>query len=226
MVMFTSMVLFAKESAEKGQSKANVENGAWRSWCNSLWFWSWVWLERLWKSPRLFSPWGVADLSAQGWKEQAREYLYRFDWDLERASPARNGLVIIEKYFSSDDGTKEAISFSMRTPTLVVLFHPEMSRTSPYESLNFILSYWGKNTLSSVLQNVDSESYTRIKELLLRDISRLDYFIEFQMRVQSYLLDILRKVAKQSGFPRLPLIKELDFSTNMVGQRLAKHASN
>jgi hypothetical protein len=135
-------------------------------------------------------------------------------------------LVFIEKYFSSDDGPKEAISFSMRTPTLVVLFHPEMSRTSPYEALNFILSYWGKNTLSSVLQNVDSESYTRIKELLLREISRLDYFIEFQMRVQSYLLDILRKVAKQSGFPRLPLIKELDFSTNMVGQRLAKHASN
>ena len=43
------------------------------------------------------------------------------------------------------------------------------------------------------------------------------------MRVQSYSFDILRKVAKQSAFPRLPLIKELDFSTNVVGQRLAKH---
>jgi hypothetical protein len=86
-------------------------------------------------------------------------------------------------------------------------------------------NYQGYSHLEE-LQNVDSESYTRIKELLLREILRLDYLIEFQIRVQSYLLDILRKVAKQSGFPRLPLIKELDFSTNMVGQRLAKHASN
>ena len=97
----------------------------------------------------------------KGWKEQAREYLYRFDWDLERASPARNGLRFIEKCYSADDGTKETVSFSMSTPTLVVLFHPEMSRTSRYDALNFLLAYGVKKTLISIFQNVDSESYTK-----------------------------------------------------------------
>lgn len=161
----------------------------------------------------------------KGWKTQAREYLYRFGWDLEQRSLASYmyGLRFIEKRYTSEDGEEDVVSFSMNTPALVVLFHPEMNRTSRYEALNFLLAYGVKNTLAGVFQNVDDGSYARVKQLILKEISPLDYFIEFQLRVQSYSLDMLREVGKQSAFPRLPLIKELDFSTSVMGQRLAKH---
>jgi len=50
----------------------------------------------------------------------------------------------------------------------------------------------------------------------------LDYFFEFQSKVASYNLDMLKSIGKHNKFTRLCLIKELDFS-DIIGQRLAKH---
>jgi len=77
----------------------------------------------------------------KGWRKQAREYIYRFEWDLERKSPARNKMRIIERLYTGEDGSVQKITFPMSSPALVVLFHPDMSRTSRYEALNFLLAY-------------------------------------------------------------------------------------
>jgi len=69
---------------------------------------------------------------------------------------------------------------------------------------------------------MDDSLVDGVKRSIMDELSPLDNFLEFQNRVQSYSLDMLREVGKRSSFPRLPLIKELDFC-NVVGQRLAKH---
>jgi hypothetical protein len=144
------------------------------------------------------------------WRKQAREYLFRFQCDLSRESTSENRCV------SKKLGERE-VSIFLKTPILVVLFHPDIKRTSRYEPLNFLLAYGAQDPLSSVMVNMSQREQEQLKE----EISPLDYFLEFQNYVTSYRIDLLRKMGKQAKFPRLCLIKELDFS-DIIGQRLAK----
>lgn len=150
------------------------------------------------------------------WRKLARDYIYHHEWDLERMSYST--MRKVEKKYLTDDGSEEMMTIPMHKPALVVLFHPDMRRTRRYEALNFLLAYGVENPLISLFSGMNAMQ----KHLVMKELSPLDYFIDFQQRVQSYSLDMLREVGKRCAFPRIPLIKELDVS-NVVGQRLAKH---
>jgi hypothetical protein len=111
------------------------------------------------------------------------------------------------------------VSIVLASPVLVVLFHPEMTRTSRYEPLNFLLAYGVQDPLPDVLDGLDLDDPG--EEAILSELSPLDYFFEFEKNVQTYKLDRLRDIGMASAFPRLCLLKELDFS-DIIGQRLAK----
>jgi len=145
------------------------------------------------------------------WRKQAREYLFRFGCDLDRESHNEEHRTIVR-----DVGGSE-LSIFLERPSQVVLFHPDLEQTSRYEPLNFLLAYGVRDPLSSLMKDMGEDK----RSLLMADLSPLDYFIEFQNYVVSYKIDLLRKVGKENSFPRLCLIKELDFS-NIIGQRLAK----
>lgn len=147
----------------------------------------------------------------EDWRKQAREYLFRFRCDLSRES-SNHELRQITAVI--DDRSFPVI---MKSPILVVLFHPSIPRTGRYEPLNFLLAYGIQDPLPSLFRDM-SESDCR---KLIDDLSPLNYFLEFQNHVAAYRLDLLRKMGKDAGVPRLCLIKELDFS-DIVGQRLAK----
>jgi len=147
----------------------------------------------------------------EDWRKQAREYLFRFDCNLARESQNENPRTI---WLGVGE---QRYPIFMKTPILAVLFHPEMSRTSRYEPLNFLLAYSIRDPLPALLQNIPSTE----QDALLLDLSPLTYFVEFQNYVASYRTDLLRKVGKEASVPRLCLIKELDFC-DIVGQRLAK----
>lgn len=145
------------------------------------------------------------------WRKQAREYLFRFQCDLSRKSSdtKTRGLWI------EANGHRQRII--MTSPILLVLFHPCLNRTNRYEPLNFLLAYGVRNPLPGLFRNFPEED----QMALMEDLSPLDYFLEFQKYVGDYRLDLLRKIGRDAEFPRLCLIKELDFS-DIIGQRLAK----
>ncbi|CAB9498151.1 protein ClpB [Seminavis robusta] len=145
------------------------------------------------------------------WRKQAREYLFRFRCDLSRESPSDEARTLVALV------NKKKQPIAMKTPILVVLFHPEISRTARYEPLNFLLAYGVKDPLPALFRHMPEAD----RKALMDDLSPLDYFLEFQNYVGAYKLDILRKVGKEASLPRLCLIKELDFS-DIIGQRLAK----
>lgn len=147
----------------------------------------------------------------EDWRKQAREYLFRFQCDLSRESPNED----VRPLWVQIKGNRHRIV--MKTPILVVLFHPDMKRTERYEPLNFLLAYGVRDPLPALFSNIPQE----VQQALIDDLSPLDYFLEFQNYVGGYRLDMLRKIGKEAAFPRLCLIKELDFS-DIIGQRLAK----
>jgi hypothetical protein len=101
---------------------------------------------------------------------------------------------------------------------LVVLFHPELSRASRYEPLNFLLAYGAVNPLPELIKDLPESK----KVQFLRDLSPLDYFLEFSKYVGLYDVDALKRAGKEHECLRLCLINEIDFA-NIVGQRMAKH---
>jgi hypothetical protein len=147
------------------------------------------------------------------WRKQAREYIYRFEWDIARNS-------------SNEEKRKITKSIALATGpdvvvpiVLAVLFHPEMARTSRYEPLNLLLAYGVQDPLPDLFLGLNLEETA--EESMLKELSPLDYFFEFEKNCQTYRFDMLRDIGKSSSFPRLCLLKELDFS-DIIGQRLAK----
>jgi hypothetical protein len=151
------------------------------------------------------------------WRKQAREYIYRLEWDISRNSP--NEERTITKSIALANGPDVVVPIVLASPVLVVLFHPEMARTSRYEPLNLLLAYGVEDPLPDLLRGLNLEGAT--EESMLKELSPLDYFFEFQKNCQTYKFDMLRDIGKSSSFPRLCLLKELDFS-DIIGQRLAK----
>lgn len=148
------------------------------------------------------------------WRKQAREYFFRFDCNLARESCDQDLRTVVVTV-----GGSQQHHFFLKSPILVVLFHPSMARTARYEPLNFLLAYGVVNPLPALVHDADMDENDR--QALMEDLSPLDYFLEFQNYVSSYRLDKLKRVGKSSKVPRLRLIKELDFC-DIVGQRLAK----
>jgi hypothetical protein len=107
----------------------------------------------------------------------------------------------------------------LASPVLAVLFHPEMARTSRYEPLNLLLAYGVQDPLPDLLLKLNLEGPA--KESMMKELSPLDYFFDFQKNCQTYSFDKLRDIGLSSSFLRLCLLKELDFS-DIIGQRLAK----
>lgn len=145
------------------------------------------------------------------WRKQAREYYFRFRCDLSRESSnedARSLWTVINR---------QKYCIFMKTPILTVLFHTVMDRTARYQPLNFLLAYGVSDPLPALLQNFPEDD--RLE--LMKDLSPLDYFLEFQNYVSSYRVDKLKEIGKDTGLKRICLIKELDFC-DIIGQRLAK----
>jgi len=145
------------------------------------------------------------------WRKQAREYLFRFQCDLDRESKNHGS----RRVWAQVKGGR--VRLVMKSPISVVLFHPDLPRIARYEPLNFLLAYGMRDPLPAMLRDTPEHLQLALKE----DLSPLDYFLEFQNYVGGYRLDLLRKIGKEVAFPRLCLIKELDFS-DIIGQRMAK----
>jgi DNA polymerase III delta prime subunit len=145
------------------------------------------------------------------WRKQAREYLFSFKCELGRTSQNEQGRTILKQV------GLENLSIFLKNPILVVLFHPEIERTSRYEPLNFLLAYGACDPMPALKADMDDGQRCALQE----EISPLDYFLEFQNYVVGYKLDGLRKIGKDNDCRRLCLIKELDYS-DIIGQRLAK----
>jgi hypothetical protein len=150
------------------------------------------------------------------WRKQAREYMFVYKFDLERVSHSEKRLVTVS--FGSDGVPETSLPIRLSSPVLAVVFHLDMQRSRRYEPLNFLLAYGVKNPLPQLLTLIGNGGHQKD---FLGDISPLDYFFHFQEAVQTYKLDLLQSIGTESKFPRLGLIKELDFS-DIVGQRLAK----
>jgi hypothetical protein len=150
------------------------------------------------------------------WRKQAREYMFVYKFDLGRVSPNEKRQVTV--MFGSDGVPETDLPVLLSTPVLVVLFHLDMQRSRRYEPLNFLLAYGVNNPLPQLLDPIGKEAHQKD---FLQDISPLDYYFHFQEAVQTYKLELLQSIGTESKFPRLGLIKELDFS-DIVGQRLAK----
>ena len=78
------------------------------------------------------------------WRNQAREYIYQFRFDVEResSSPMR-----CTEWNTVINMTEYEVPVIMWSPILVALFHPDMKRSKRYEPLNFILAYTGSCSL-------------------------------------------------------------------------------
>jgi energy-coupling factor transporter ATP-binding protein EcfA2 len=150
------------------------------------------------------------------WRKQAREYMFVYKFDLERVSHSETRLVTVS--FGSAVVPETTLPVRLSSPVLVVVFHLDMQRSRRYEPLNFLLAYGVKNPLPQLLDTIGNDGHQKD---FLEDVSPLDYFFHFQEAVQTYKLDLLQSIGTESKFPRLGLIKELDFS-DIVGQRLAK----
>ena len=147
------------------------------------------------------------------WRKQAREYLFRFKFNLDRSSTNSEARTVAW----TDPTEKIHLDLFLKSPILAVLFHPGLKRTMRYEPLNFLLAYGVGDPLPLLTRDM-----TEAQQIALRDdLSPLTYLMEFQTYALTYQLDTLRKMGKESSFPRLCLIKELDFS-DIIGQRLAK----
>lgn len=152
------------------------------------------------------------------WRKQAREYMYLYGFDLCRKSDGDLSRRSFSKSFTCK-GDELTVTIPITTPMLVALFHPEMTRTSRYGPLNFLLAYDVADPLPFLFEMIEDKNmhlceYSRVeaaKQLIKDEISPLDYFFEFQKYIQSYDLDRLAAIGREVALPRLMLIKELDF---------------
>ena len=72
------------------------------------------------------------------WRKQVREYIYMFHFDVEMRSFKSN---CCTKWMSKLENIENMVPIMMRSPILVVLYHPEMKCLSRYDTINFLLVY-------------------------------------------------------------------------------------
>eukprot|EP00956_Cyclotella_meneghiniana_P031527 scaffold83063_cov37-Cyclotella_meneghiniana.AAC.2 len=149
----------------------------------------------------------------KNWLLQAREYMFRYHCDLNRASPL--SLSSSLKHRAVVVAGEEIV---LRSPVEIVLFHTDLKRPDRYAPLNFLLAYGASDPLCSLRERLGEDKFSAIEKFL----SPLPYFIDFQKYVASYDLQKLKQIGKLAKFTRVCLVKELDFSPVIVGQRLAK----
>ncbi|KAL7547982.1 hypothetical protein ACHAWF_011255, partial [Thalassiosira exigua] len=150
----------------------------------------------------------------KNWLLRAREYIFRYNCDIDRASPL--SLKSSKKHRTVTVAGEE---ISLRTPIEIVLLHKDLvKRPDRYAPLNFLLAYGASDPLSSWNEKLGEEKFAAIEKYL----SPLPYFIDFRKYVASYDLQKLKQIGKLAKFPCVCLVKELDFSPTIVGQRLAK----
>lgn len=87
------------------------------------------------------------------WRKQAREYLFRFQCNLSRESHNQES-----RFIQVELSNGNIVPILMKSPILMVLFHPGMARTSRYEPLNFLLAYGVVNPLPIVGRLIGSRS--------------------------------------------------------------------
>lgn len=78
------------------------------------------------------------------WRNQAREYLFEFYFDVERKS--LNSIRSFE-WVTICETNEHTIPIHMWSPILVVLFHPAMKRSTRYQPVNFLLAHGVSNPL-------------------------------------------------------------------------------
>jgi len=115
-----------------------------------------------------------------------REYLYRYNCHIGRISVDKEKRVTTID-LPTNDG-KDIASIFLATPVMVVLFHPELSRSRSYEPLNFLLSYGATNPIPGLVQDLDNKLSDEGKVRFHEELSPLDYFFVFQKYVLSYKL--------------------------------------
>ena len=147
------------------------------------------------------------------WRKQAREYFFRLKFNILRESNSQS-LRTCDIKLTTQDGVSDFHSVFMRTPLLAVLFHPSMRRVARYEPLNFLLSYGASDPRPTLLKELELSEDE--KEALFLELSPLDYFFEFQKRVNAYDIELLTKIGQLAHVPRLQLMNELDFSRQLL----------
>jgi hypothetical protein len=156
----------------------------------------------------------------KAWRVQVREYFYLYGWDntQERQNRKRVTLVDIEEKTGIT-----SLLLPLTSPVHVVLFHPDLKRTSRYKPLNFLLAYGARDPRPAIFNNVPlfksttTEQQGNFRKLL----PPLDWFLQFQKAVQVDRLDVLQVIGKGSSFDQVCLMKEFDFG-DIIGQRMAK----
>jgi hypothetical protein len=157
----------------------------------------------------------------KAWRVQAREYLYLYGWDITQERQNRKRVTHVD--IEEKSGTTSLL-LRLTSPVHVVLFHPDLKRTSRYEPLNFLLAYGARDPRPAIFNDMALKSMgmtTEQQEHFRKLMSPLDWFLEFQKSVQVDRLDVLRVIGKGSSFDRVCLMKEFDFG-DIIGQRMAK----
>jgi len=169
------------------------------------------------------------------WRKQAREYRFRYQFDLSRKSHCslKSHVGPMNGNTADVDGLKSQVRTSQSTgcrtitfqgkiifmeePIHLVMLHPELNRAARYEPLNFLLSHEVGDPLPGLTKDMTESERVEF----LQELSPLDYFIQYQKYVDHYDTNKLLAAGKRYKCPRLCLINELDYS-NIVGQRMAK----
>ena len=76
------------------------------------------------------------------WRNQAREYLYQYCFDVNRKSENRSR---VTDWVCRLEHKVIRVTILMPFPILVVLMHPAMKRSTRYEPVNFLLAYGAKD---------------------------------------------------------------------------------
>eukprot|EP00931_Biecheleriopsis_adriatica_P106493 TRINITY_DN80930_c0_g1_i1.p1 TRINITY_DN80930_c0_g1~~TRINITY_DN80930_c0_g1_i1.p1 ORF type:complete len:730 (-),score=148.10 TRINITY_DN80930_c0_g1_i1:42-2183(-) len=173
------------------------------------------------------------------WRQQAREYMFAYGFNINRQSTdlTRRSVDVPITYLDEEkDSVDTTVSVFMSNALRVALFHKLIPASKRYRPLNFLLAYDAEIAprstsrkacavdlfLDSLVASGRYENTEAIKRGLALALSPKDYFFHFQENVAAYDFEFMQGVAKASGVPRFPLLKELDFC-DIVGQRLAKH---
>ena len=144
-------------------------------------------------------------------------------------------------HVDQDETTDLNVKISMDYPILVAMFHEDIAKTMRYEPIMFLLSYDASDPIPEVASNILSQEIiakrllgkksfsmfgqedlkTLLQKGLYKYITPLDYFLDVQKHICPYNFDRLQALGRKVSFPRLPLLKELNFC-KIIGQRIPK----
>jgi len=102
------------------------------------------------------------------WRNQARGYVYRYNFDVERKSfNAERSM----GWPTEMEKIQHTIPIIMWSPILVVLYHPEMKRSSRYEPINFLLAYGASDPLPSLYNSIKYYVGHNLKGMTLVEVT-------------------------------------------------------